>query len=218
MTRSLMTLFAVALGVSVVIAIEMAGQSAAGSFRSSLEALAGKADLEVTATGGVPEQYLGVLSRLPEISQVEPRIEDHAMLVANEETVPLIGVDLVAMANRASGVELSQVRDERFFEKLNALDEVWVSSDLGKHEGETIELLINDHTRMYRVAGTIASQEKSAGPVVLMDIGAAQSATGKAGHVDRVLLTLPEPKDIAGAEATLAKLLPAGLQVRPQGA
>ena len=53
--RALLTVFAVALGVGVVLAIDLAGNAAAGSFRSSVETLAGDADLEVTAAGGVPD-------------------------------------------------------------------------------------------------------------------------------------------------------------------
>ncbi len=46
---------AVGLGVAVVLAIELAGTAAAGSFHSSMESLAGDNDLEVVASGGVPE-------------------------------------------------------------------------------------------------------------------------------------------------------------------
>jgi putative ABC transport system permease protein len=47
--RTLLTASAVALGVAVVLAIELAGDAAAGSFHSSMETLTGDADLEVTA-------------------------------------------------------------------------------------------------------------------------------------------------------------------------
>ena len=46
---------AVALGVAVVLAIDLASGAAAGSFRSSMQTLSGDDDLEVVATGGVPE-------------------------------------------------------------------------------------------------------------------------------------------------------------------
>ena len=57
--RTALTSLAVALGVAVVLAIELAGEAAAGSFRSSVETLAGSADFEVTATGGVPAGCAG---------------------------------------------------------------------------------------------------------------------------------------------------------------
>ena len=49
--RTALTVLAVALGVGVVLAIDLAGDAAAGSFHSSLETLAGDSNLEVTASG-----------------------------------------------------------------------------------------------------------------------------------------------------------------------
>ena len=50
--RASLTVLAIALGVAVVLAIDLAGTAAAGSFRSSMETLAGENDLEiVTAVG-----------------------------------------------------------------------------------------------------------------------------------------------------------------------
>ncbi len=63
--RSLLVIAAVTLGVAVVLAIDLAGNAAAGSFRSSMETLAGDNDLEVTAAGGVPKKIAGDLARLP---------------------------------------------------------------------------------------------------------------------------------------------------------
>ena len=76
--RTLLVIAAVALGVAVVLAIDLAGNAAAGSFRSSMETLSGDNDLEVTAAGGVPEAIVGDLSRLPYPLRIGPRIEDHA--------------------------------------------------------------------------------------------------------------------------------------------
>ena len=52
-------MLAIALGVAVTLAIDLAGSAAAGSFRSSMETLAGDNDLEIVATGGVPEKTVG---------------------------------------------------------------------------------------------------------------------------------------------------------------
>src|SRR5260370_37939633 len=96
--RSLLVIAAVALGVAVVLAIDLSGNAAAGSFRSSMETLAGDNDLEVTAAGGVPETLVGDLARLPFALRITPRIEDHATVVSTGEAVPFIGIDIVAEA------------------------------------------------------------------------------------------------------------------------
>src|SRR5260370_26839768 len=94
--RTLLTILAIALGVAVVLAIDFAGGAATGSFRSSMETLGGENDLEVTASGGVPERVVGTLATLPYAIRVSPRIEDYSVIVDAKKSLPLIGLDLVA--------------------------------------------------------------------------------------------------------------------------
>ena len=49
--RTALTVLAVALGVAAVLAIELAGDAAAGSFRSSMETLIGKRGLRSHGDG-----------------------------------------------------------------------------------------------------------------------------------------------------------------------
>src|SRR5215470_9248433 len=78
--RTALAVLAIALGVAVVLAMDLAGTAAAGSFRSSMETMAGDNDLEVVATGGVPETAVGALAALPYAMHVSPRIEDYAVI------------------------------------------------------------------------------------------------------------------------------------------
>src|SRR5229473_1887107 len=133
--RTLLTISAVALGVAVVLAIDLAGAAATGSFRSSLETLAGDNDLEVTASGGIPENVVGTLATLPYSIRVSPRIEDYAVIAEIKKSLPLIGVDLVAegsaYAQRDSektGVSQIQSSSESVLEHLADADSIWVGS------------------------------------------------------------------------------------------
>ncbi|MBZ5621174.1 MAG: ABC transporter permease, partial [Acidobacteriia bacterium] len=63
--RTALTVLSVALGIAVVVAIDLAGDAATGSFRSSMETLAGKTDLEILANGGIDERWIGRLAALP---------------------------------------------------------------------------------------------------------------------------------------------------------
>src|SRR5688572_13323086 len=96
--RTLLTAIAVALGVAVVLAITLASYAAVGSFRSSIESLTGDSDFEVVAAGGVPEDVVGVLARLPYPMEVRPRIESFARAAKLDRTFPVIGLDLVSDA------------------------------------------------------------------------------------------------------------------------
>src|SRR5688572_19490497 len=88
--RTALTVLAVALGVAVVLAIEMAGEAAAGSFHSSVETLTGSADFEVTAAGGIPPSILTTLAILPYPLELHARIEDYAVVPGTGRTIPLI--------------------------------------------------------------------------------------------------------------------------------
>src|SRR5271169_3327639 len=95
-----LTILAVAIGVAAVLAIELAGNAAAGSFHSSMETLTGDNDLEVVAAGGVPEHIFAVLSTEPDPIRVTARVEDFTELSASKQTLPLIGVDLIGEGSR----------------------------------------------------------------------------------------------------------------------
>ena len=93
--RAALTVAAVALGVAVIVAVDLAGKASMGSFRSSLESLQGSASYEITQVGGIPEAVYGDLARLEEPLAFSPRIEGFALLPGTGEEVALFGVDLV---------------------------------------------------------------------------------------------------------------------------
>src|SRR5271167_2885979 len=90
--RLTLIVFAVGIGVAVVLAIDLAGTAAAGSFRSYMETLAGDSDLEIIASGGVPDTVAGTLASLPYAIRSSPRIEDYAVVIDSKRTLPLVGL------------------------------------------------------------------------------------------------------------------------------
>src|ERR1700733_9395792 len=99
--RTALTILAVALGVGVVVAIDLAGDAATGSFQSSLETLAGKTDLEISANGGIDEQWIGRLAALPIDARFAPVMEAQAG-IGGVGSVPFYGVDFLAAAGQGS--------------------------------------------------------------------------------------------------------------------
>lgn len=214
--RSLLVLFAVSLGVAVVLAIDLAGDAAAGSFHSSLQTLAGDNNLEVTADGGVPQSLVGDLARLPWPLRVTPRVEDHATVAATGETIPLIGLDLIAQANSPNNTKFIPAQDSAILQDINSPDSIWVSRSLCDRIGGTVTLLINDRRRAYTVRGFLPATDTGA-DIAVMDIDAAQQATGKAGRVDRILIKVPDQPGIAQWQQRIRSDLPAGVRLQPQG-
>ena len=221
--RAALTILAVTLGVAVVLAIDLAGAAATGSFRASIETLTGDNDLEIVATGGVPESVVGTLATLPYSIRISPRIEDSAVIVATKQTLPLIGLDLVAESgstwNRmTSESKLSErlTPSEDAMRSLLKLDSIWVGASLGKKPGDRLRLLINDSVREFTIRGVYPDSNGNESAIV-MDLAAAQCALNRFGRVDRILLKVPETPSLEEWQERLRAVLPAGVEIRPQG-
>jgi putative ABC transport system permease protein len=221
--RTALTVFAIALGVAVVLAIDLAGNAATGSFQSSMETLAGDNDLEVVSAGGVPEAAVGTLAQLPYGLRISPRIEDYAVLLESGQTLPLIGLDLVAETSNYAGANpLADFRGNSTQDPLKVLDDltnpdaIYVSSSLRHKVGDRLALLINDQSKTYTVRGVYSDSSGNESAIV-MDISAAQRALTRLGRVDRILVKVPPSPSLESWQQTLQSALPSGLDVRAQG-
>ena len=221
--RTGLIVLAVALGVAVVLAIDLAGNAATGSFRSSLETLAGDNQLEIAASGGVPEDVVEKVASLPYAVRISPRIEDYAVVADTKKSLPLIGLDFVAQAGafvdnspNASQAE-AQESSAKAFEHVVDNGSIWVGSSLGYKPGDRIQLLINDQVHEFSVRGVYLDSNGNESAIV-MDIAAAQHALTRYGRVDRILLKVPPKPSVEEWIARIRPALPVGMEVRPQGA
>ena len=213
--RAAVTLIALSLGVAVVVAIDLAAEAATGSFRSSLEALAGDADLEITAVGGVDERLLGRLVRLPHAYEFSPRVEGFADVLETGRTAPVFGLDLIGDPTLPRGSEAVEF-DPRGVEANEA---IWVGRDLAEQPGERLRLRINDRVREFIVAGVLRGEgfeAEAARTAIVLDIGLAQEVLSKRGRLDRIQVRLPE--NDPAARRRLDTALPPGVDIRAVGA
>jgi putative ABC transport system permease protein len=222
--RAILTILAVTLGVAVVLAIDLAGGAATGSFRASMETLAGDNDVEVVASGGVPETVVGTLAALPYFIRISPRIEDSAVILDTKQTIPLIGLDLVAEgSSERTGTIFGSSPNETFAPPEEAMrnsqdpDSIWIGASLGKKPGDDLRLLINDQVREFTVRGVYPDSNGSESAIV-MDLAAAQRALNRFGRVDRILLRVPEAPSLGEWQERVRNALPAGVEIRAQGA
>ncbi|HYO79797.1 MAG TPA: FtsX-like permease family protein [Bryobacteraceae bacterium] len=197
--RTALTISAVALGVAVVLAIELAGEAAAGSFQSSMETMAGDADYEVTSAGGIPPVVLRDLALLPVPMRLRPRIESHGSV--NGRSVPLLGVDVLAEEAAADGD--ADIAGDR--------DQIWVGPQLGSKAGDRLRVVVEDRELEFKVGGVLP---ENAGDAVVMDLATATRALRRPdGALDRILIDAS-----ADVEPQLRKALPAGVELQPYGA
>jgi putative ABC transport system permease protein len=201
--RTALTVASVALGVAVVVAIELAGQAAVGSFRSSLETLLGKTDLQITANGGVDESWVGRLAELPRNMRVAPVIETQA-LIEGGGPAPVYGVDLVPEA-KVSGVRGGPG--------------VAISSALARRlripkAGGKLAFQINGGRQELEIASILEAKDSE---FILMDIADAQQAAGSYGKLDRIDIYVSTREDFGQVESDIRALLPASYSVDKPG-
>ncbi|HLK68158.1 MAG TPA: FtsX-like permease family protein [Bryobacteraceae bacterium] len=209
--RTALTVLAVALGIAVVVAIDLAGDAATGSFRSSLETLSGKADLEITANGGVDERWIGQLAALPFRAQFRPVIETQAV-IEGAGAVPVYGLDLI-------GGDVFGGQNSAATEQSGGLPFAAVSRGLADllrvRTGEEIGLSIDGRTRRFHIAQVIGQDRTE---FLVIDIADAQQALGRYGKVDRIETAVSPGEDPGAVERAVRAVLPSAYLIGKPGA
>jgi len=208
LTRTLLTLVSIALGVAVVIAIELSGDAATGSFESSLTTLVGKVDYEITANGGVDEGYIGKLAALPMNARFSPVIEE-PVVVAGRGSTTVFGVDFIANAAGAG-----ETFDPEKFE-----DPAIVSNDLAERlhlkTGDRIQLKGRDQSVDFTIRAIAPKQNTE---WIAVDIAAAQRLLDMYGKLDRIEVFLAAGENAAGVEHQIKATIPATWDLETPGA
>jgi hypothetical protein len=200
--RTLLTVFAVALGVAVVVAIDLAGDAATGSFRSSMETLSGKTDLEILANGGIDETWIGVLDSLPMNATFAPIVEAQAF-VPGVGSLPVYGVDLVPSARRRSSGDSSGAGISKAF-----------ASRLHLTPPASLTVAIGGRDRRIAIGDIV---DAGTAEFLVLDIADAQQLLGRYGKLDRIDVTAPPSEDFARVEKAVRAALPSGYLIEKPG-
>ncbi len=204
--RTVLTILAVALGVGVVIAIDLAGDAATGSFRSSLETLVGKTDLEIVANGGVDERWMAELTALPLNARFAPLVETQGV-IERMGAVTVYGVDFVAHGRGQVGKPVPQL-------DTAAIVSSALAKRVGVTEGGHVTLTLNDASRTFQVAGITDARDAE---FVLLDIATAQRALNAYGRLDRIDVFVSPHDDFARVEREIRSALPASYRIEKPG-
>jgi putative ABC transport system permease protein len=201
--RTALTVLSVALGVAVVVAIDLAGDAATGSFRSSLETLAGKKDLEIVANGGIDEQWMGRLAVLPYNATFEPVMETQVQ-IEMIGGVPLYGVD----ATHATGATANRGRQ-------GAVITQRLAARLHLKKPGPLKLRLHGRWAVYPIAEIIPAADAE---FVALDIAEAQQALQQYGKLDRIDVYISPREDFARTEQAIRDVLPPGYRIQKPGA
>ncbi len=213
-------LLGVALGVAVVVAIDLANASAGRAFELSSQALFGRATHQIVGgPAGIPEELYTALRLEQPVGESAPVVEGIALAVGLEEQpLRVLGIDPLVDAPfrdhfEAAGTDLGALT--LFYADPQA---VFVSPAMAERVGWEIgspfQVQVGARIATLHVAGLIQSRQGESTAaldnVLVMDVAAAQELLGQVGRLTRIDLILGP-----GEVEALRRRLPDGVRLVP---
>ncbi len=220
----------VALGVAVVVSIDLANGSARRAFTLSTEAVTGRATHQVVGgPGGLPDAVFRRLVVDAGIDRAAPVVEDWVTVPSGPgrpfRLLHLLGVDPFSEApfraylsgvpdpSRTGGgsIDLAPLLTRPSAGVLSAR----TAAEMGVAVGGSFTVRANGVKRRVELVGVLEPADENTrralADLLVMDVAAAQELLGRVGRLDRIDLILEE-RQIARAAAALppgARILPA---------
>jgi putative ABC transport system permease protein len=225
--RVALTTLGIALGVAVFFAVRTTNSTLLDSLRLTIEKLAGKATLQVTAgESGFPEQVLDTVRATPGVAIAEPVIEVVAHTNFEDQgNLLVLGVD-TASDQKLRDYEFdrsqTQVADPLVF--VAQPFSILVSSAFAaKHDlkvGDKLPLFTSRGRKDFTVQGTfkpVGIGQVFGGNIAVIDVYSAQFIFDRGHNFDRIdVMTAPEVL-VDTVQQRLREQLPVGVDVsRPE--
>lgn len=223
--RLFLTTMGIALGVAVFFAIRTANITLLDSLRITVEKVAGKATLQITAgETGFPEEVLEKVRATRGVKIAEPIIEVIARTAFTEEgNLLILGVDTAGD---------QQLRDYQFEKSKTEISDPLVflaqpnsillsRAFADRHSlkiGDTFPLYTSMGRKSFTVQGIfmpVGMGEVFGGNIAIMDIYSAQVVFNRGHNFDRIDLMNAPDVSVETVQQELHAALPAGLEIMP---
>ncbi|MEN8177752.1 MAG: FtsX-like permease family protein [Pseudomonadota bacterium] len=208
--QSWLSILGIALGVAVIVGVDLANQSARQAFLLSAESLTGKATHQIIGgPAGIPEDLYRELRIEQGLRQAAPIVEGLVKLGA--ENLQLIGVDPLAEENfrHLSGELAADAARRLFLEPASVLLSSITASRLGVAADDNLTVTIAGREVTLQVVDLLEGDNPAVlEGLLLADISTAQELLDSPGRLDRIDLIL-QP----GQAERLADTLPPGLHL-----
>jgi putative ABC transport system permease protein len=224
--RTMLTTAGIVLGVAVFVGMHTANQSVLAAFSSTVDRIAGKTELQVTAgETGFAEDVLEKVQSAPSVRVAVPVIE--AVVDSNiqgQGNLLILGVDMTGDRSLRdydleSG-DAAVIDDPLVF--LAQPDSLIVSKEFADKNTISTDSRLSLGTVEGEKAFTVRGIMKSSGltsafggNLAIMDVYAAQKMFGRGRTFDRIDLAVAPGRTIAEAEAELGAMLGPGFRVEP---
>ena len=212
-----------AIGIAVYLAIRIVNHSATQSFQAGIDLVAGRSDLEITATGGVDELIFGKVSGFTGVRAASPIVEGYATLPGTPgEYLRIIGVDPFTAGPFFEAVEGGastawEGSTEAWLAQRGAIviNAAWAER-LNLTKDSTLTLSISGSSVPVRVAGTFPSPAGRSDSLrtAFLDIGWAQELFGQTGKLASIQIISYDPNQSMALAAAIQKELPPGTRIQ----
>ncbi len=220
--RSLLAAACIALGVALAGAVHTLHASALDEIDQAARVLAGAADWQVEGPrNGFDDAAYAAVASLPAVAVASPVLELDAPLASGEGTVRVLGIDPFRAARLQPGFLAGEGArgGEGATVRLDA-GAAWLTpaaaARLSARPGGTLRLRGPLGEVRLAVAGLLPALD-TGGPLVVMDIAAAQLAFGRVGVIHRIDLRLAPSVPREAALRAIAARLPPGVTLRRPG-
>ncbi len=217
-----LSILGVALGVAVVVSIDLANTGARQAFELSAETVTGRATHQVVGTAeGLDEAVYRRLRLDLGLRDAAPVVEGFARAPAYAgRTFQILGIDPLAEAPfrpYTGGVDSDLDLSAFVARPATALLARPTAAELGLAIGDTLALRVGGVDRQLRLVGLIEpGDERSARAIdnlLVVDVATAQELFGRPGRLSRIDLLVPDGAAGAALLRRLEAVLPAGVEV-----
>ncbi|WAL62578.1 ABC transporter permease [Thermocoleostomius sinensis A174] len=210
----------IALGVAMMVSIDLANGSAQRAFALSTDAITGRAThrIEAIAPTGVDEAVYTTLKRSLHSVAMAPVVEGYIKVEElGDQPVRLVGLDLFAEAPFRNYFGNVESRGTGFVQFLTNPSAVVLSQETATqhqvHLGDTLHLDISGQHHPAQLVGTVATSDslnrRALSNFLFADIATAQELLGQIGKLNHIDLIVSQPQDLQ----TIAALLPPDLKL-----
>jgi putative ABC transport system permease protein len=215
-----LNILSVALGVSVYLATQIANQSANRAFAASVDLVAGKAELEISApTRHLPETVLPEIASVPGIFAATPIVEGFVSLPDfRGDYLEVLGIDVFTNGPfrtfDPSNFNPGAFDIQRWLGNPNSIG---VSEEFVRRhhlkEGDKLRVRAGGADRELEIGFLLRKDETFDPHFAAMDIGWAQELLARRGELSVIQLKLNDPRQRDGTIAALREILPKDVRV-----
>jgi putative ABC transport system permease protein len=223
--RMALSVLAVALGVALVVAIQLMNAAVMQSFLDTVDAVSGKASLSISAGEGLPfeEGLVQRVAAVPGVKLAVPLVSSVAFPDdGSGELLTVLGVDLgqdAAVRLYHTGGSASEVIDDLVV-FLSQPDSIVLGREFAQRRhldlGSTIDLVTPGGVKRFTIRGLLDPQGLArtlGGRLVVMDLFAAERAFLGNEEVNQIDVVVADGASVEAVKTAVAQTLPPGLHV-----